>query len=179
MLLPPIMVMPPSAADIDARAQRVRALLLDVDGVLTDGRMTYLPGGGETRSFHVRDGLGVQLLMAAGIPVVFISGKRNEVVQRRGEELGVKLLKLGVEDKVAAFEACVQELDVTEEEVAYVGDDLPDLPLIRRCGLGFAVADAAPEVRATANVVLRANGGQGAVREVCERILKAKGNWRV
>lgn len=173
------MVMPPSAADIDARAQRVKALLLDVDGVLTDGRMTYLPGGQETRTFHVRDGLGVQLLMAAGIPVGFISGKEAEVVRRRGEELGVKVMKLGVEDKVAAFEACVKEMEVQEEQVAYVGDDLPDLPLIRRCGLGFAVADAAPEVRATANVVLRANGGQGAVREVCERILKAKGNWRV
>lgn len=173
------MVMPPSAADIDARAQRVQALLLDVDGVLTDGRMTYLPDGGETRTFHVRDGLGLQLLIAAGIPVAFISGKQSEVVRRRGEELGVKLMKLGVEDKVAAYEACLKDLAIDDAAVAYVGDDLPDLPLIRRCGLGFAVADAAPEVRSTANVVLRANGGQGAVREVCERLLKAKGNWRV
>lgn len=173
------MVMPPSAADIDARAQKVRVLLVDVDGVLTDGRVLYLPDGEEGRIFNVRDGLGIQLLRASGLKVGFLSGKTAEVVRRRGEELGVELLLLGVEDKVAAFDKALEQLGVDAEEVCYVGDDLPDLPLLRKAGLGCAVADAAPEVRANANIILRANGGQGAVREVCERLLKAKGNWRV
>lgn len=173
------MVMPPSAADIDARAQKVRVLLLDVDGVLTDGRLFYLPDGQEARVFNVRDGLGVQLLRASGLKVGLLSGKTVEVVRRRGEELGVDLLLLGIEDKVAAFEQALEKLGVKAEEVCYVGDDLPDLPLIRKAGLGCAVADAAPEVRSNANLILRANGGQGAVREICERLLKAKGKWRV
>jgi len=172
-------VMPPSAADIDARAQKVRVLLLDVDGVLTDGRLFYLPDGQEARVFNVRDGLGVQLLRASGLKVGLLSGKTVEVVRRRGEELGVDLLLLGIEDKVAAFEQALEKLGVKAEEVCYVGDDLPDLPLIRKAGLGCAVADAAPEVRSNANLILRANGGQGAVREICERLLKAKGKWRV
>jgi len=173
------MVMPPSAADIDARAQKVRVLLLDVDGVLTDGRLWYLPDGQEARAFSVRDGLGVQLLRAAGLKVGLLSGKDLEVVRRRGTELGVELMLLGVDDKVEAFDQAVEQLGIKPEEVAYVGDDLPDLPLLRKAGLGCAVADAAPEVRAAANIILRANGGQGAVREVCERLLKARGNWRV
>ncbi len=173
------MVMPPSAADIDARAQKIRGLLLDVDGVLTDGRILYLPDGGEARAFHVRDGLGVQLLAAAGIPVGILSGKSSELVRRRAEEMGIGLMLLGVEDKVAGFQQACDKLGLAADEVAYVGDDLPDIPLVRRAGLGFAVADAAAEVRKAANIVLRANGGQGAVREVCERLLKAKGHWRV
>lgn len=173
------MVMPPSAADIDARAQKVRALLLDVDGVLTDGRLFYLPDGQEARVFSVRDGLGIQLLRASGLKVGWLSGKDTEVVRRRGTELGVELLLLGVDDKVEAFDRALEQLGVKADEVCYVGDDLPDLPLLRKAGLGCAVADAAPEVRAAANIILRANGGQGAVREACERLLKARGNWRV
>jgi len=173
------MVMPPSAADIDQRARAVKALLLDVDGVLTDGRVLYMADGQEARAFHVRDGLGLQLLGAAGITVGLLSGKKSEVVRRRGEELGIELMMLGVEDKVEAYDSACQQIDCKDEHIAYVGDDLPDLPLIRRSGLGFAVADAAAEVRAAAHIVLRANGGQGAVREACERLLKARGNWRV
>lgn len=166
-------------SQVDARGQRIRALVLDVDGVLTDGRLTYLPGGGESKTFHVRDGLGIQLLQASGVKVAFLSGRESEVVARRGRELGVEQMFLGIEDKVVAFESMLQELHLEDQDVAYIGDDLPDLPLIRRAGLGFAVADAAPEVRQVAGVVLRTNGGQGAVREACERILKAKGAWRV
>ncbi len=173
------MVMPPSASDIDARARKVRVLLTDVDGVMTDGRILVLEDGSEARTFNIRDGLGIQLLKASGLKVGMLSGKNNDAVRRRGEDLGVSLLLLGIEDKVAAFDKALSDLEVKEEEVAYIGDDLPDIPLIRRAGLGCAVADAAPEVRANANIILRANGGQGAVREVCERILKAKGNWRV
>jgi 3-deoxy-D-manno-octulosonate 8-phosphate phosphatase (KDO 8-P phosphatase) len=166
-------------AQVDARCQRVRALVLDVDGVLTDGRLTYLPSGGESKTFHVRDGLGIQLIQASGVKVAFLSGRESEVVARRGRELGVELMSLGIEDKVVGFDAILAQLKIDELDVAYIGDDLPDLPLIRRAGLGFAVADAASEVRSAAHVVLRTNGGQGAVREACERILKAKGAWRV
>ncbi len=173
------MSIPPDPALIEELAQGIRGLILDVDGVLTDGRLTYLPGGGESKTFHVRDGLGIQLLIASGCKVAFLSGRESEVVTRRGKELGVNLMKLGIADKVDVFEGILKTFEIEEQEVAYVGDDLPDLPLLRRCGLAFAVADAAPEVRASAHIVLRAGGGQGAVREACERILKAKGAWRV
>lgn len=173
------MTMPPDSSQIDGRAKRLRALVLDVDGVLTDGRVTYLPQGGESKTFHVRDGLGIQLLIAAGCKVALVSGRESEVVARRARELHIDLTFLGIDDKVAAFESVLRDLGANDEDVGYVGDDLPDLPLVRRAGLSFAVADAAPEVRAAAHVVLRAGGGQGAVREACERILKAKGAWRV
>lgn len=151
--------------------------MLDVDGVLTDGKVTYLPGGEEGRSFHVRDGLGIQLMRAGQIPVAFVSGRDSEVVRRRAAELGVELVRLGIQDKVAAYEELLSGLGLRDEEAAYIGDDLPDLPIIQRCGLSFAVADAAPELRLSAHVVLRCGGGEGAVREACERILKAQGHW--
>lgn len=164
-------------AEVEARARAIEVLMLDVDGVLTDGKVILLPNGDEGKTFHVRDGLGIQLMKAAEVAVVFVSGKASEVVRQRAEELGVEHVHLGIPDKVATYEKLKNQLDVTDDKVAYVGDDLPDLALLERCGLGFAVADAAPEVRTTAHVVLRAGGGQGAVREACERILKAKGAW--
>jgi 3-deoxy-D-manno-octulosonate 8-phosphate phosphatase (KDO 8-P phosphatase) len=173
------MAMPPDPTQIESRAKKIRVLVLDVDGVLTDGRLVYLPGGGEAKTFHVRDGLGIQLLAASGTRVALVSGRESEVVARRAKELGIELAFLGIQDKVEAYDLMLKQTGIPEDEVAYVGDDLPDLPLIRRAGLSFAVADAAPEVRAAAHVVLRAGGGQGAVREACERILKAKGAWRV
>jgi 3-deoxy-D-manno-octulosonate 8-phosphate phosphatase (KDO 8-P phosphatase) len=170
---------PPDASQVELRARRVRVLILDVDGVMTDGRVTYHSGGGDSKTFHVRDGLGVQLLLASRCRVALISGRESEVVTRRAEELGIAPVLQGVDDKVAAYESILRELDCKDEDAAYVGDDLPDLPLLRRTGLSFAVADAAPEARASAQVVLRAGGGQGAVREACEIILRAKGAWRV
>jgi 3-deoxy-D-manno-octulosonate 8-phosphate phosphatase (KDO 8-P phosphatase) len=173
------MSMIPNAADVEVRAKRARALVLDVDGVLTDGRVIYLAGGGEARNFHVRDGLGVQLLVAARIRVAVISGRESEIVERRARELGIDPVLQGVGDKLEAFERLLSDLDVPDTDVAYIGDDLPDLPILRRAGLGIAVADAAPEVRAAAHLVLRAGGGQGAVREACEVLLKARGAWKV
>jgi 3-deoxy-D-manno-octulosonate 8-phosphate phosphatase (KDO 8-P phosphatase) len=173
------MSMIPNSAEVEPRARRLRALILDVDGVLTDGRVTYLPGGHESKTFHVRDGLGIQLLVNARIRTAIISGRASEVVERRGRELGIDPILQGVDDKVGAFEKLLADFDVSEEDVGYIGDDLPDLPILRRAGLGFAVADAAPEVRAAAHVVLRTGGGRGAVREACEIILKARGAWRV
>ena len=173
------MSMIPNAAEVEPRARRLRALILDVDGVLTDGRVTYLADGGESKTFHVRDGIGVQLVLAARIRVAIISGRASEIVERRGRELGIEPILQGVEDKVLAFERLLNDFDTPESDVGYIGDDLPDLPILRRVGLSFAVADAAPEVRAAAHVVLRAGGGRGAVREACELILKSRGAWRV
>ena len=169
----------PLAPELVARLEKVRALVLDVDGVMTDGKLTLLPGGGEAKTFHMRDGLGVRLLLAAGIRVAVISGRESELVQRRCDELGVSVLLQGIQDKVEAVAHLQVDLNVKAAEVAYVGDDLPDLPAFHQVGLSFAVADAAPEVRQAADIVLRNNGGQGAVREACERILKAQGHWNV
>lgn len=173
------MSMPPDASQVENRAKSVRALILDVDGVLTDGFLHYLPDGTETKTFHVRDGLGIKMLIANRVRVAIISGRSSEVVTRRAYELGVDPVVQDVADKVAALDAVLAELDCPEEHTAYIGDDLPDLPLLRRAGLGFAVADAAPEVRARADVVLRNGGGRGAVREACELILRAQGAWNV
>ena len=173
------MSMPPDQSQIESAARRLRLLVLDVDGVLTDGRVTYTTSGEETKTFHVRDGLGVQLLVAAGVRVAIISGRASEVVSRRAAELSIEPVLQGIGDKVAAFEQLLYDFDCPEECSGYIGDDLPDLPVLRRTGLSFAVADAAPEVRTTAHVVLRAGGGQGAVREACEMILRAKGSWNV
>ena len=173
------MSLPPDPHEIDARAKKVRLMVLDVDGVLTDGRVTYLPGGVEAKTFHVRDGLGVQLLLATGCRVALISGRESEPVTRRARELGISPALQGVDDKEAAFQAILRQVDASDDTTAYVGDDLPDLPIMERVGLAIAVADAAPEVRSQAHVVLRTGGGQGAVREACELILRAKGAWNV
>lgn len=173
------MSLPPHPAQIEARAQNVRVLMLDVDGVLTDGRLWFLADGIEAKAFHVRDGLGIQLMLASGCQVALISGRDSVATRARAEELGIQLLYLGISDKVAAFEDVLERLGLEPENAAYVGDDLPDLPMMARVGLSFAVADAAPEIRSAAHVVLRVNGGQGAVREACERILKARGAWNV
>jgi len=173
------MTLPPNPSRVENAARKVRCLVLDVDGVMTDGRILYMPGGGETKAFHVRDGLGIKMLMHSGVHVAILSGRESEAVNRRAAELGIEHLIQGIDDKVAAFENVLSRLDLPAEDTAYVGDDLPDLPLLKRVGLGFAPADASPEVRAAAHVVLRAGGGQGAVREACELILRAKGAWTV
>ena len=173
------MGLPLDREDIESRARSIEALVLDVDGVLTDGRVTYLPNGEEAKTFHVRDGLGMQLLQAAGVSIAIISGRQSDAVHRRAVELGVQHVYLGIDDKVATYDAFLKTLQLKDSDVAYIGDDLPDLALLRRVGLGFAVADAATDVRQTAHVCLRAGGGYGAVREACELILRARGAWRV
>lgn len=164
-------------ADLESRLARVRLLLLDVDGVLTDGGVTWNNDGIEQKTFHIRDGLGLRLWQRAGCRAGIVTGRSSRVVQLRAEELGITLVRQGVEDKLATAAALVAECGVSWEETAFVGDDLPDLPVIRRCGLGVAVADACREVTAAAAVVTSLAGGRGAVREVIERMLKARGDW--
>jgi 3-deoxy-D-manno-octulosonate 8-phosphate phosphatase (KDO 8-P phosphatase) len=155
-------------------AARVRLLVLDVDGVLTDGRLYYGARGEALKVFHVRDGLGLKLVAAAGITVAVISGRRSGMTVKRCRELGVQHLLQGVEDKLAAFETLRGRLGVAPRACACVGDDVPDVPLMHEVGLAFAVADAHPHARNAAHVVTRLPGGAGAVREVCDYLLEAR-----
>jgi 3-deoxy-D-manno-octulosonate 8-phosphate phosphatase (KDO 8-P phosphatase) len=163
--------------DVERRAGVVRLLLLDCDGVLTDGRITPVEGGEELKSFHTRDGHGLVMLHRAGLRSGIISGRTSRLVELRAADLGVAFVRQGALDKVEVFESLLAEAGVEPGRVAYVGDDVVDIPLMRRCGLGVAVADATPDTRDAAHHVTRLPGGSGAVREVCELILKAQGRW--
>ncbi|MBI1846976.1 MAG: HAD family hydrolase [Candidatus Rokubacteria bacterium] len=166
------------AAGFAARARRVRALVLDVDGVLTDRRMILSERGDELKSFDTRDGIGIGLARRAGFKTALITGEKSPIAQARGDRLGVDAVVLGARRKADALERLLAEWGLGPETAAYVGDDLLDIPALQRAGLAIAVADAAPEVRAVAHAVTRARGGRGAVRECVERILRAQGRWR-
>ena len=161
----------------EERALRIKLLLMDCDGVLTDGRIWLFENGEEQKGFHTRDGLGIELWHRAGLKSGIISGRKSNAVERRARGLGMSFVVQGVEDKVQAFKETVAQAGVTNEEVAFIGDDLNDIPLLLRSGFAVAVADAAPEARERAHYVTKLNGGQGAVREVIELILKAQGRW--
>jgi 3-deoxy-D-manno-octulosonate 8-phosphate phosphatase (KDO 8-P phosphatase) len=163
--------------EVERRAAAVKLLLLDCDGVLTDGRITLVEGGDEQKSFHTRDGHGLVLLHRAGLRSGIISGRTSRLVAARAADLGVAYVRQGALDKLEVFEELLDEAGVEPSQVAYVGDDVVDIPLMRRCGLAVAVADAGLDTRACAHYVTRLSGGFGAVREVCELILKAQGRW--
>jgi 3-deoxy-D-manno-octulosonate 8-phosphate phosphatase (KDO 8-P phosphatase) len=157
-----------------AIAARIRLLVLDVDGVLTDGRLWYDADGRELKSFHVRDGYGIQQLQAAGIGVAVISGRSSGAAAARLAELRVTHVYLGRNDKKAVLDVLLGELGITAAQVACIGDDTTDLEIMQTCALGITVADAHPEVLARAVHITRQNGGRGAVREVCELLLAAR-----
>jgi 3-deoxy-D-manno-octulosonate 8-phosphate phosphatase (KDO 8-P phosphatase) len=164
------------------RARKIKLFLMDVDGTLTDGGVCLIspPGGGEIlemKVFNAKDGAGLTLAHIMGIKTGFITGRRSPAVQQRANELHVDYVYLGQAKKTAAFEECMQKAGVTEEETAYMGDDLPDMPLAVRAGLAVAVADAALELKAVCHFITNARGGQGAAREVIELILKSQGRW--
>jgi len=163
--------------ELQHRAARVKLLLMDCDGVLTDGRIWILENGEDQKAFHTRDGFGIELLHRAGLMSGIISGRISSALERRAQSLGVSFLWQGREDKRQAFADTLAQAGVTRDEVAFVGDDLTDLPLMVQCALAVTVADAAAEVKARAHYVTAANGGNGAVREVVELILKAQGRW--
>jgi 3-deoxy-D-manno-octulosonate 8-phosphate phosphatase (KDO 8-P phosphatase) len=174
--------MPPSPPEIEARLAGVRLLAMDVDGVLTDGRIVWgaNPATGdlvELKAFDVRDGLGLSLARAAGIGVAWITGRVSEVAAQRAAELGVAWLRQRVRDKGAELRALCETQGIALSQVAYVGDDLNDLPAFAQSGVKIAPADAVAEVRERADWVTAASGGRGAVREVVEAILKARGEW--
>ena len=161
--------------DINQRAARVRLVVFDVDGVFTDGRLHYGPDGEELKVFHVHDGQGVKRLLAAGVAVAVISGRDSAAVSRRMQDLGIAHVFQGDEHKLPIYERLLRKLALTPEETACVGDDLPDLPLLEKAGLAVAVANATAPVRAKAHHLTAAPGGMGAVREVCDLILAARG----
>src|SRR6185503_1295159 len=162
---------------IERRASRIKLLLLDCDGVLTDGRLWLLEDGDEHKSFNTKDGLGLALLRRAGLRAGVITGRSSTALARRAAELGIEFLRQGNEQKIAAFEEVLRSAELKEDEVAFVGDDLSDIPLMRRSEFAVAVADAVAETRAAAHYVTRAKVGHGAVREVIEIILKSQGRW--
>ena len=168
--------------EILERARKIKLFLMDVDGTMTDGSVNLisLPGGGgvaEMKAFNSQDGAGLKLAHIMGIRTGFITGRKSPAVSQRAQELGVEFVYLGQETKMAAFNECVQKAGVREEEVAYMGDDLPDMPVAKRAGLAVAVANAAPELKAISHYVTNAKGGEGSGREVVELILKAQGRW--
>ena len=159
------------------RCRRLRLVLSDVDGVMTDGTVLFLPGGGEARSFHVRDGMGVVLARRAGLRIGILSGRSSADVEHRARELGIDLVRQGVADKAAALAALLASEGLAAHEVAYIGDDVNDLAVMRAVGLCAAPADAPFEVRAQAEMVMQAGGGRGCLREFLEAILRARGDW--
>lgn len=156
---------------------KINLLVLDVDGVLSDGKIVLTPSGEEIKSFHVRDGSGMKYWRRAGKKLAVISGRSSAAVSLRAKELGVDAVRLGAKDKLPAYQEVLAELGASPAETAVMGDDLPDLPIMRRCALAIAPADAVDEVRAAAAHVTKLAGGQGCVREVVELILKSAKLW--
>jgi 3-deoxy-D-manno-octulosonate 8-phosphate phosphatase (KDO 8-P phosphatase) len=160
-----------------ARCRSLKLLLADVDGVMTDGSVLLLPDGSEAKAFNIRDGLGVVLAHRAGLRTGIVSGRASEVVSRRAAELGMSVVRQGVRDKGAALREILAEQGLRAEEVAYIGDDVNDLPILTEVGLSAAPADAALEVRLQAFMVTEAPGGRGCLREFIEAVLRARGDW--
>lgn len=163
------------SAEVRARLAQVRLLATDVDGVMTDGTLYYGESGEALVAFHVRDGLGIQLLRARGVELAVVTGRGSPALARRLDELQVRFYRPGQHDKWAAVELIMATLGLSPHEVAFAGDDLLDLPVMRRVGLGIAVADAHPLVRAEAHWVTDAAGGRGALREIADAILDSRG----
>lgn len=162
---------------LEQRLQKIRLILSDVDGVLTDGGIIYDNQGVETKKFHVRDGLGIKLWMRAGHQFGLLTARSSHVVRVRAAELEIPIVRQGFSDKWSAASQVIADLQLTPDEVCHIGDDLPDLSVMERIGLAVAVADAVDEVRAVAHVTTKLSGGRGAVRELVELILKQQKRW--
>ena len=162
---------------LDQRCRPIRLILSDVDGVLTDGGIVFDNQGIETKRFHVRDGMGIRLWQKAGYRFGLITHRSSNIVKMRVAELGIEIIRQGIDDKLTAMRGILAELRLTPAQVCYIGDDLPDLPVVRAVGLGVAVADACAELRQAAHYVTTLPGGAGAVRETIELILKAQARW--
>jgi YrbI family 3-deoxy-D-manno-octulosonate 8-phosphate phosphatase len=159
------------------RCRQIEFILSDVDGVLTDGGIMYDNQGIEHKQFHIRDGLGIKLWQRAGFKFGVLTARTSHIVKLRASELGIDIVRQGFEQKLPAAREVLKQLGIRAEQCAYIGDDLTDLPCIRNLGLGVAVSDAVEEVRAAAGHITVLPGGRGAVRELIELILKAKGRW--
>jgi 3-deoxy-D-manno-octulosonate 8-phosphate phosphatase (KDO 8-P phosphatase) len=165
------------SSSVEQRARQIKLLLMDCDGVLTDGRIWIIDENEDQKAFHIRDGLGLELWHRAGLRSGIISGRSSTAVARRAKGLNISIVHLGQNDKLKAFEETLLETGVLNDEVAFIGDDLNDIPLMLRCGLAIAVSDASSETKASAQYVTQARGGNGAVREAIELILKVQNKW--
>lgn len=168
-----------SAESLTASLQKIKLLALDVDGVLTDGSIYISPAGEVFKGFNAKDGMGISCALRSGLQIAVITGRQSPIVERRCEELGITLLQQGVKDKRVALQQMAQELGLVREEIAYMGDDLNDIPAFKASGLNLVPADAAMEVLAVADIITKASGGRGAVREAITMILAAQDNWNV
>ena len=164
-------------ASVKARIEKVKLLGLDVDGVMTDGRLYYHDDGTETKAFDVRDGHGIKMIQHAGIDVILISGRSCPMVEKRAADLGIQEVHQGIRDKVPVLDSALSQRGLTLQEVAFVGDDIVDLPVMIQVGFAVAVADASEYVIDQAHYVTLAPGGRGAVREVIELLLAVQGKW--
>lgn len=173
------MTLDTSLADSDLidRARQIRLLALDVDGVLSDGRLYFQTDGLEIKAFHTQDGHGIKLLRQAGIEVALITGRDSPMVSRRAAALGIDHVHQGRDDKLDTLRQLCEHLGLTLDQTAYCGDDLPDLAAIKRCGLGISVPNAPAYIRSHADWVTERQGGHGAVREICDALLEAQGHW--
>ena len=160
-----------------AALEKIRLLLLDVDGVMTDGRIVFDNNGVESKAFDVKDGHGLKLLQRSGIRVGIITGRHSQVVIKRAEELQIDILYQGAKEKIIPYREILDLLDIRPVEVAYVGDDLVDLPILTQVGFSATVADACEDVKPFVHYVCRNRGGRGAVREICDLLLKKTGRW--
>ena len=163
--------------ELRRKASKIKLFISDVDGVLTGGQIILDNNGLEYKVFHVRDGHGIKLLMRAGVEVALLTGRHSKVVDVRARELGIEHVIQGALDKLPAYQELKDRVGVKDDEVAYIGDDNVDMPVMRRVGLSIAVADAEPYVREAADMVLERRGGEAAVREAIDFILKARGDW--
>jgi 3-deoxy-D-manno-octulosonate 8-phosphate phosphatase (KDO 8-P phosphatase) len=163
-------------ADIE-KLRHIKLLLLDVDGVMTNGKIIYDDRGAEIKEFHVKDGLGIRMLILSGVQVGIVTGRGSPALRHRCNNLGIDIVFDGVREKAVVLDDIIRSKAVSSDQIAFVGDDLPDLPLMRRVGLCIAVADAHPSVINEAHMVTTARGGTGAVREVCDAVLMAQGLW--
>lgn len=168
-----------STESLTASLQKIKLLALDVDGVLTDGTIYISPAGEVFKGFNAKDGMGISCALRSGLQIAVITGRQSPIVERRCEELGITLLQQGVKDKRLALQQMAQKLGLVREEIAYIGDDLNDIPAFKASGLNLVPADAAIEVMAVADIITKASGGRGAVREAITMILAAQDNWNV
>ena len=162
---------------LHTKASRIRLFLFDVDGVLTDGVIVMHADGSESKRFHIRDGAAIVWAQRAGLPVGLLSARRSGATEQRAAQLAIRLVSQGVQNKLEGYEQLLRQANVPDEAVAYMGDDLLDLPVLARVGLSAAPADAAPEVRQRVDWVSKAGGGHGAVRELIELVLRAQSRW--
>lgn len=173
--------MPKSMAEVTRRAKKIKLLLMDVDGVLTDGRFYLIPQSDgsvtEAKVFHSRDGAGLKLLRRAGLRTGLITGRKSAAVDARARELDVDFVRQDAFEKLPAYEEIKRAASLTDAEVAFIGDDVTDLPVLRRVGLAVAVSTAHPEAKRAAHYLTRSPGGHGAVREVCDLLLRAQGKY--